>query len=84
MRHLITPLLAAVASVLSTAPASADIGDQLFKLLPDDGATDDQFGVTVAISGATAIYAYNTVNVIYTSNASVIQVSFTKLTTIII
>ncbi len=37
MRHLM-PLLAAVASVLSTAPAYADLGDQLAKLLADDGA----------------------------------------------
>ncbi len=37
MRHLM-PLLAAAASVLSTAPASADLGDQLAKLLPKDGA----------------------------------------------
>ncbi|MCH8342967.1 MAG: FG-GAP repeat protein [Planctomycetes bacterium] len=54
MRHLM-PLLAAAASVLSTAPAYADLGDQLFKLLPDDGAAGDSFGFSVAISGATAI-----------------------------
>ncbi|MCH8152799.1 MAG: FG-GAP repeat protein, partial [Planctomycetes bacterium] len=54
MRHLM-PLLAAAASVLSTAPAYADLGDQLFKLLADDGAEFDSFGVSVAISGATAI-----------------------------
>ncbi|MCZ6736085.1 MAG: FG-GAP repeat protein, partial [Planctomycetota bacterium] len=54
MRHL-TPLLVAAASVLSTAPAYADLGDQLFKLLPNDGETDDEFGRSVAISGATAI-----------------------------
>ena len=55
MRHLIMPLLAAAASVLSTAPAYADLGDQLFKLLPDDSATGDNFGISVALSGATAI-----------------------------
>ena len=50
------PLLAAAAaSVLSTAAAYADLGDQLFKLLPDDGAAEDHFGVSVAISGAMAI-----------------------------
>ncbi|MCH8153521.1 MAG: FG-GAP repeat protein, partial [Planctomycetes bacterium] len=38
-----------------TAPAYADLGDQLFKLLPDDGAEFDSFGSSVAISGATAI-----------------------------
>ncbi|MCH8153443.1 MAG: FG-GAP repeat protein [Planctomycetes bacterium] len=54
MRHLM-PLLAAAASVLSTAPAYADLGDQLAKLLPDDGAANDWFGVSVAISGTTAI-----------------------------
>ena len=54
MRHLV-PLLAAAASVLSTAAAYADLGDQLFKLLPDDGAEFDNFGVSVAISGTTAI-----------------------------
>ncbi len=56
MRHLFMPLLAAaVASVLSTAPAHADLGDQLFKLLPKDNAAGDIFGRSVAISGATAI-----------------------------
>ncbi|MEE9129379.1 MAG: FG-GAP repeat protein [Phycisphaerales bacterium] len=40
---------------LSTAPAYADLGDQLAKLLPDDGAADDRFGWSVAISGTTAI-----------------------------
>ncbi len=54
MRHL-TPLLAAAALALSTGPAYADLGDQLFKLLADDGAADDHFGNSVAISGATAI-----------------------------
>ena len=55
MRHLIIPLLAAAASVLSTAPAHADLGDQLFKLLPDDGAAQDRFGISVAINGTTAV-----------------------------
>ncbi len=54
MRPLM-PLLAAVALVLSTAAAHADLGDQLFKLLPDDGAALDIFGFSVAISDATAI-----------------------------
>ena len=54
MRHLM-PLLAAAASVLSTAPAYADLGDQLAKLLATDGAAVDEFGFSVAISGATAI-----------------------------
>ncbi|MCH8165311.1 MAG: FG-GAP repeat protein [Planctomycetes bacterium] len=54
MRHLM-PLLAAAASVLSTAPAYADLGDQLAKLLADDGTEEDFFGFSVATSGATAI-----------------------------
>ncbi len=44
VRHLIIPLFAAAGSVLSTTPAYADLGDQLFKLLPDDGAAFDVFG----------------------------------------
>ena len=55
MRHLITPLFAAAALVLSTAPAYADLGDQLAKFLADDGAMDDEFGVSVAMCGKTAI-----------------------------
>ena len=35
--------------------AYADLGDQLAKLLPNDGAAGDQFGHSVAIGGATAI-----------------------------
>ncbi len=35
--------------------AHADLGDQLFKLLPKDGAFCDTFGRSVAISGASAI-----------------------------
>ncbi len=54
MRHLM-PLLAAAASVLSTAPAYADLGDQLAKLLPDDGAAGDVFGESVSISGDVAV-----------------------------
>ena len=55
MPHLIMPLLAAAASVLSTAAANADLGDQLFKLLADDGAAVDVFGISVAISGTTTV-----------------------------
>ncbi|MEE8154748.1 MAG: FG-GAP repeat protein [Phycisphaerales bacterium] len=55
MRYLTPLLLAAAASVLSTGAAYADLGDQLFKLLPDDGAEFDFFGKSVAISGTTAI-----------------------------
>ena len=37
--------------VVRPAAASADLGDQLFKLLPDDGAAGDLFGRSVAICG---------------------------------
>ena len=55
MRHLIMPLLAAGVLLLNTAPASADLGDQLFKLLPKNSGGGDAFGTSVAISGDTAI-----------------------------
>ncbi len=55
MKYLTPVLFAAAASILSTAPAHADLGDQLAKLLPDDGAADDEFGRSVAISGTSAI-----------------------------
>ena len=51
----LTSVLAAGALVLSPAAAQADLGDQLFKLLPEDGASNDRFGYSVAISGTTAI-----------------------------
>ncbi len=54
MRSLM-PVLAVAALVLSAGVAQADLGDQLFKLLPDDGAADDEFGYSVAISGSTAV-----------------------------
>ena len=54
MRHFMS-LLAVSAILLSTAPAQGDLGDQLFKLLPDDGAEEHYFGSSVAISGETAI-----------------------------
>ncbi len=54
MRHLMR-VLAMAASFSMTQPANADCGDQLFKLLADDGAMRDFFGAAVAISGATAI-----------------------------
>ena len=50
-----TPLLAAAVLALSTAAAYVDLGDQLAKLLADDGAVDDWFGRSVAIGGGTAI-----------------------------
>ena len=52
-----TPAVAAISFCLigGTTPAYADLGDQLFKLLPKDGAAEEFFGRSVAISGATAI-----------------------------
>ncbi len=41
--------------VVWSATAYAELGDQLFKLLPDDGAAGDRFGRSVAISGNTVI-----------------------------
>ncbi|MEE9129090.1 MAG: FG-GAP repeat protein [Phycisphaerales bacterium] len=42
-------------SIGGTTPTYADLGDQLFKLLPDDGASSDWFGHSVAISNTKAI-----------------------------
>ena len=50
MRYLL-PVLVATASVMSTAPAHADVGDQLAKILPNDGDAGDRFGSDVAIGG---------------------------------
>ena len=52
-------LLTTTALFLSSPTAYAGLGDQLFKLLPDDGAEEDLFGVSVAISGTTAIVGAN-------------------------
>ncbi len=54
MRHR-TPLIAAAAAGLCIAPAYADLGDQLAKLLANDAAAGDWLGYSVAISGAAAI-----------------------------
>ena len=53
--HYLMPVLAVVVSVLSNGSACADFGDQLFKLLPKDGAASDNFGSSVAISGTTIV-----------------------------
>ncbi len=50
MRNLIMALLAAGVTALSTGPAYADLGDQLFKLLPNDGAAGDHFASSVGIT----------------------------------
>ncbi len=50
------PTLLAAASILSTmSSAYADLGDQIAKLLPDDGQARELFGWSVGISGATAV-----------------------------
>ena len=54
MKRLASILTAAV-SVLISSATRADCPEQLFKLLADDGAEEDAFGVRVAISGTTAI-----------------------------
>ena len=76
MRHL-TPLLVAAAAVLSVAPAYADLGDQLAKLLPDDGTAEDLFGHSVAISGAIAIVGtpYDDDNGIDSGSAYLFEIS---------
>ncbi|MCH8315269.1 MAG: FG-GAP repeat protein, partial [Planctomycetes bacterium] len=48
-------LLVAVAAGALTLPAHADVRNQLGKLLAEDGNIGHQFGVSVAISGETAI-----------------------------
>ena len=45
----------ACVGLIMTASAHADLGDQLFKLLADDGAPLDVFGYSVGISGDIAI-----------------------------
>ncbi len=44
-----------VTFALSASSAFAQCGEETFKLLPDDGALNDVFGESVAISGTTAI-----------------------------
>ncbi len=48
-------IVVAIVLVVASRPCYAVLGDQLAKLLADDGAEDDEFGRSVAISGATAI-----------------------------
>ena len=49
------PVLAVISFsiIVSTTSAYADLGDQLFKLLPSDGSYADTFGVSVVISSTT-------------------------------
>ena len=44
-----------IAATAILALSSGGAGDQLFKLLPDDGAADDRFGESVGVSGTIAI-----------------------------
>jgi len=46
-----------IVMVAAARPARADLGDQLFKLLADDGRRGEQFGSAVAISGDIVIVA---------------------------
>ena len=55
MKSLVAAFLVAAAMILSSGAAYADPGDQLFKLLADDGEPGDNFGQSIAISGDTAL-----------------------------
>ena len=48
-------LYVATAVALPASSARADLGEQIAKLLPDDGGAGHEFGIAVAISGSTAI-----------------------------
>ncbi|MGP1346551.1 MAG: hypothetical protein ACTS3F_07785 [Phycisphaerales bacterium] len=53
-RRVPCPIVCSAALALTSAlGAHADPGDQVFKLLPSDGATNDFAGMSVAISGTT-------------------------------
>ncbi len=55
--NLTTTAVAAISFCLigATTPAYADLGDQLAKLMANDGEAGDAFSWSVAISGTTAI-----------------------------
>jgi len=55
MRVFASAVVTAALTVCTTTVSFADTGDELFKLLPADGAAGDRFGWGVAISGTTAI-----------------------------
>ncbi len=55
MKHLVIPLIAATNAVLNPSTTYADLGDQLFKLLADDGAEADTLGESFAITYTVAI-----------------------------
>ncbi len=48
-------IVVSIVMVAASRPCYAVLGDQLAKLLADDGAEEDQFGRSVAIGGSTAI-----------------------------
>jgi len=54
MRHLAS-IVAAGTLILCANPIHAEVGEQLGKILPDDGAATDRFGCDVAISGNNAV-----------------------------
>lgn len=55
MNKLILRFIAIGIATLVTGLAQADLGDQLIKITASDGAPDDLFGNSVAVSGTTAI-----------------------------
>ena len=57
MSQTLRRVLAVGVIVLGSTAAYADLGDQLFKLLPDDADDNDndRFGSSVSISGTIAI-----------------------------
>lgn len=59
--RLTIPAIAAISFwlIVGTTPTHADLGDQLFKLLSNDGAENDYFGSSIAIdNGIVAVGAY--------------------------
>lgn len=54
MRYF-TPVLFATAIVLSNAPTKSVLGDQLVKIVADDGEAGEHFGYSCAMSGNTII-----------------------------
>ena len=55
MKSIVLSIAVAETGMLISSPASADPGDQLFKLIAADGAPDDHFAGSVAVSGDIAL-----------------------------
>ena len=55
MHHFCTCACSALAVSIFAGSVSAGTGNQLFKLLPDNGAADDEFGTSVGVSGSIAV-----------------------------